>query len=158
MAQQPEYRRGAVVTCHHPDDPGTSRAVVVDDGITDPETGITWVPAVLPDGDRTLVDPDLVDRCGPEPVAVLAEAVSALAQHLSTVDDVESARALYSRFVTAVRPVEYDLWLAVDADPDGPVAIALDGLDAAAGEFDRGDLAEGRLAVLVARATLTAPD
>lgn len=172
MTETPQAGRGSIITYlddSDSDDGQFRRAVMIAASVADPETGEAWVPVIRPDCEVTLVDPALIvanATTQPEPgpsrdaVYTLATALAALAGGMTEVDEraamaMIDTRDLLDRFVDAIAPIEYALYLMVEADPHGGLATVLSWIGSAAAEFEHGHVADGKAGIMLANSAMT---
>lgn len=140
------------------------RALLTDIGIVDPETEVTWAAVVTAQHGLTLLDPEQIVDSGrayaeasPAVVDVLGGALAVLAGDLIELDDLapntrQDARALVSRFVSVLTPIERSLSVLAERDPSGPLSTVLRCVGCAVEHFARGRLTEGKAGILIAHA------
>jgi hypothetical protein len=176
MSDEPSAERGETVTYLDAADPENAefrQALVVGDGMADPETDTVWVPVASPDRELTLIDPALIvpgvevppdtePLAGDQPLGALhvfGAALATLACGMSALDErapmaLPAARALLTRFVDAITRVDDALRALVAVDPRGGLAAVLSCLSSAADEFERGSVEYGRAGILLANRTM----
>jgi hypothetical protein len=171
MTDTPHAGRGSIITYLDDSDPENGqfrRAVVIGPTVADPETADEWLPVVRADCEVTLVDPALIvanARAGAEngprqdAVYTLATALAALAGGMTEVDEqapmaMLDTRDLLNRFVDAIAPIEYALYLLVEADPHGVLATVLSWIGTAADEFEHGHVADGKAGIMLAHSAM----
>jgi hypothetical protein len=179
MTDTPHADRGTIITYLDDPDPENGqfcRAVITGAGVADPETEEVWIPVVRPDCEMTLVDPQLIventtathAESGPDrdTLHALATALAALADGMTQVDEQApmaslDMRDLLNRFVDAIAPIEYALYLIVETNPHGGLATVLNWIGSATAEFENGQIADGKAGILLANsamAELVPPD
>jgi hypothetical protein len=140
------------------------RALLTDIGIVDPETEVTWAAVVTAKHGLTLLDPEQIVDSGrahaeasPAVVDVLGGALAILAGDLIELDVLapsarQDARALVSRFVAVLTPIERSLSVLAEQDPFGPLSTVLRCVGCAVEHFDRGRFSQGKAGILIAHA------
>jgi hypothetical protein len=166
----PPHHGGDIITYLDTSEPGHGeirRALLTDIDIVDPETEVAWAAIVTADHGLTLLDPGQIvdsgpddDRASPAVVDVLAGALAVLAGDLIELDEEEpaaqrAARALLSRFVAVLTPIEGSLAALADQEPFGPLSTVLRCVGCAAEHFARDRFAEGKAGILIAHAIMS---